>query len=72
MHDLPLYTVQPCRKDNSLYGNTHFSHDGERTLCAKEITNKWWIKTNDHSGTSNCPKCNKIWNQQDETSTIHS
>lgn len=54
---LPLYSMQRCRKDNSRYGLIHFAHHESETLCGLSTNRYWWILTNNHNGTSNCPKC---------------
>jgi|WetSurMetagenome_2_1015567.scaffolds.fasta_scaffold692423_3 hypothetical protein len=58
-----LYTVYRCKSmtDDSPKGATHFSDNGEETLCGKGIIyEKWFIADNKFSGKATCKKCSKI------------
>lgn len=57
MDVLPLYTVQRARKDDTLYGPTHGSHDGDVTVCGVTIDQNWYIVSNCSYGEINCMKC---------------
>lgn len=54
----PMYTIQRCRKDNTLYGPVHYFHGHTATLCGKDTERgPWWILTNHHDGEATCKKC---------------
>jgi len=57
----PRYTVQRRRTgDGSLYGNVHGSEGCNWTLCKLEISENWYILTNNYDGKITCPKCLKV------------
>lgn len=55
-----LYTVQRCRKDDTLYGPSHGSMDGDITICGIETDHNWWITNNTFDGEITCKKCLSI------------
>lgn len=52
-----LYTVQKISKDDRLIGLVHGSKDSESTVCDIELSDNWFILTNDFSGNIECKKC---------------
>lgn len=59
-----VYTVQRCRKNDTRYGATHGSSDGEFTLCGLELDHNWWIVTSAFDGVVTCKKCGKVINNK--------
>ena len=57
-----VYTLRRCRKDDTLYGPSHGSSDGNVTLCGIETDHHWWIVTNAFNGLVTCKKCEKVAN----------
>jgi len=55
-----LYTVSLCKHDDSLYGKTHGSKDGEMTVCGKELNHNYYIINNTFDGVITCSKCLKM------------
>jgi hypothetical protein len=55
-----LYTVRLCKKDGTFYGAIHGSEDGDRTICGKELDERWCILTNNYDGEVTCKKCLKV------------
>jgi hypothetical protein len=55
-----MYTVQRCRKDDSLYGPTHASKYAENTLCGLNVNHNWYIVNNTFDGEVTCKKCIEI------------
>ena len=55
-----LYTVQRCKKDNTLYGPTHASDNGNISLCGLHFDNNWYITNNTFDGEVTCEKCQRI------------
>lgn len=58
--NLTLYTIQRCKKDDTLYGPIHGSDNGETTLCGQDVDTNWWILNNTFDGIITCKKCLKI------------
>ncbi len=52
-----LYTVQRVRKNDSLYGDTHGSTDGNITACGIHTDHNWFIVNNSFDGKITCPQC---------------
>ena len=46
--------------DGSLYGNVHGSAGCNWTLYKLEISENWYILTNNYDGKITCPKCLKV------------
>ena len=55
-----LYTVQKINNKDKLYGNTHGSHDGQSTVCGKQLDCYWYITDNTFTGIITCKKCLQI------------
>jgi hypothetical protein len=52
-----LYTLSKVTKSDKIVGLTHGSNNGFQTLCGEEITQNWWIYSNDHTEKPTCKKC---------------
>lgn len=59
---LTLYTTRRCRKNGDLYGKTHGSMDGGKTVCGEDMDEKWWILTNAFDGRVTCKRCLDVIN----------
>ena len=54
-----MYTAQRIRRDETLYGPSHGSKDGDTTLCGLPLTWQWYITDNTFTGAITCKKCLK-------------
>lgn len=62
-----MYTVSRCRNDDTLYGPSHGSDNGDETICGKKIDHHWYITTNTFDGIITCKQClKKIENRFEE------
>ena len=54
-----MYTVYKCesKTSNKQRGRSHYSDDGEKTLCGMIITDDWYIVDNTFTGKAQCPVC---------------
>ncbi len=53
----PMYAVQRETLDRKPYGNIHSSYDAVYTLCGQNITSKFVIFNNTHTGVPTCKVC---------------
>ena len=58
----PRYTASLFKVNRTnglcdIKGATHFSDDGNNTLCGRGIDPRWMILTNTFNGSATCPKC---------------
>jgi len=56
----PMYTIQRCRKDDTLHGPVHYWNGLNETLCGARTGYNWWILTNNFDGVATCKKCIEI------------
>ena len=56
-----MYTVYKCESKTSdkQRGRSHYSDDGEKTLCGIIIAEGWYIVDNTFTGKAQCPECIK-------------
>ena len=56
-----MYTVYKCESKTSdkQRGRSHYSDDGEKTLCGIIIEEGWYIVDNTFTGKAQCPECIK-------------
>lgn len=57
VNEKTLYTAK--RYKGKLYGPSHGSTDGEKTICDELIDTKWYITNNTFDGRITCKKCLK-------------
>ena len=57
-----LYTAYRCKslESDEQKGASHYSDDGEYTLCGKTIDEHWYISDNTFTGEATCPECARI------------
>ena len=56
-----MYTVYKCESKTSdkQRGRSHYSDDGEKTLCGIIIAEGWYIVDNTFTGKAQCSECIK-------------
>lgn len=57
-----IYTVFKCnsKTNDEKVGPLHWSDDGIKTLCGKDIDENWYILDNTFTGDATCKKCVKV------------
>jgi len=56
------YTVNRQDKNGKAKGNTHFSHDGKKTLCGLYCS-EWNIVDSNYDGEVTCKTCKNLVNK---------
>lgn len=57
------YSVSKCKKDDTLYGNSHAAGNDKETLCGLKIDSNWYITGHTIHQTLQpitCKKCLKL------------
>lgn len=61
------YVVQKAKLvDDTLYGPSHRSFDGEETLCGLVLDYKWFIIHTEFDGKITCKKCLNVLGSRKE------